>query len=585
MKVLVRLLFVHFVILVESLVGQSVLYTFHGGHPVGRLGRSVSDAGDVNGDGYADIIVGGLGMTESVRVFSGLSGSTLYAFDGDPAYYDFDRSVSGAGDVNGDGYPDLVVGVAGQRIFQNLLGNAKVYSGLDGAVLYSIDGDPPAPAAPDDFFGWSVSGAGDVDGDGYADFIVGAFRDDNNGGNSGSARVFSGVNGTALYTFNGDSPFDQFGYSVSDAGDVNGDGYADLIVGASNDDNTGNDSGSARVFSGVNGVILYSHDGDSAGDFFGRSVSSAGDVNGDGNADFIVGAPRDDNEGRFTGSASVFSGVNGTALHIFDGVSSDSSVVFAQGLGGSVSGAGDVNGDGYPDLIVGAPGSNINVLGSVSTHVFSGEDGGLLSSFSGDSPYEQFGFSVSGAGDVNGDGLADLIVGAPGLSLTGPGFTESKIGIGFARVISGATLSLTSDVHNLSLDDGGTQTLSLAAGSNNANRNYLMLGSLGSAPGFDFGRLHIPLNPDIWFLVTILHGIVPEFDSRPFANPFGNFNGRLDSEGMATATFTLHEESLRNPGLNDPALVGTSFWYAYVVRRGFFGIKMVSNAVPVTIVP
>ena len=106
-------------------------------------------------------------------------------------------------------------------------------------------------------------------------------------------------------TFNGDSEFDQLGYSVSGAGDVNGDGYADLIVGANADDNNGTDSGSARVFSGLDGSILYTFSGDSEFVQLGRSVSGAGDVNGDGFADLIVGARDDDNNGSRSGSARV----------------------------------------------------------------------------------------------------------------------------------------------------------------------------------------------------------------------------------------------------------------------------------------
>ena len=166
-------------------------------------------------------------------------------------------------------------------------GSARVFSGVDGSVLYNFDGDSIL-----DGFGLSVSGAGDVNGDGFADLIVGAANDVNNGFSSGSARVLSGVDGSVLYNFDGDSALDQFGSAVSGAGDVNGDGFADLIVGAPDfiflPPADGN--GTARVLSGVDGSVLYNFEGDSAFDSFGTSVSGAGDINGDGVADFIVGA-------------------------------------------------------------------------------------------------------------------------------------------------------------------------------------------------------------------------------------------------------------------------------------------------------
>ncbi len=149
--------------------------------------------------------------------------------------------------------------------------------------IYTFNGD-----SFDDRFGRTVGAAGDVNKDGDADLIVGAVLDDNNGRDSGSARVFSGKDGKVLYTFNGDSAGDVFGRIVSGAGDVNMDGYADLIVGAWFGGK--NSGGYARVFSGKDGKILYTFNSDSAFDRFGMSVGGAGDVNKDGYADLIVGA-------------------------------------------------------------------------------------------------------------------------------------------------------------------------------------------------------------------------------------------------------------------------------------------------------
>ena len=390
------------------------LFTFDGGANQDQFGRSVSGAGDVNNDGFDDLIVGAPNddipndggqqikdySTESqsngsAQVLSGSDGSVLYNFDGDAAFDGFGGSVSGAGDVNGDGFDDFIVGASNGGSSSG--GYARVFSGVNGGVLYNFDGDSAI-----DLFGASVSGAGDVNGDGFDDLIVGAPADDNNGNFSGNARVLSGSDGSVLYSFDGDLG-DEFGRSVSGAGDVNGDGVPDLIVGAPRDDNNGDRSGSAKVFSGADGIVLFTFNGDSAGDDFGRSVSGAGDVNNDGFADLIVGALVDDNNGDRSGSARVFSGSDGSVLYNFDGDAVDDL------FGDSVSGAGDVNNDGFDDLIVGAP----TVSSNGTTRVFSGADGSVLYNFSGNSTGDRrFGDSVSGAGDVNGDGLADFIIGA-----------------------------------------------------------------------------------------------------------------------------------------------------------------------------
>ena len=374
-------------------------FTFHGDSAGDCLGSSVSGAGDVNGDGVEDLIVGArLADTNGedsgcARVYSGKDGRVLYTFHGDAAGDEFGVSVSGAGDVNGDGFADVMVGAYLADHQGGDSGSVRVFSGADGSILRTFHGEARSQ------FGFSLSRVGDVNGDGCDDVVVGARIEVTTNGSSGTARVFSGATGEELFTFVGDSRGDEFGVSVSGAGDVNGDGRGDVIVGARRDDNNGGASGSARVFSGSNGEVLFTFNGDSREDRFGNSVSGAGDVNSDGFDDLIVGAPQDGDNGVKSGSARVFSGKTGEVLYTFLGDSAGNR------FGTFVSGAADVNGDGFDDLIVGAPTDANNGTRSGSARVFSGRTGEELFTLIGESEYAEFGLRLCGVSDLNGDGF------------------------------------------------------------------------------------------------------------------------------------------------------------------------------------
>ncbi len=217
-------------------------------------------------------------------------------------------------------------------------------------------------------FSYSVASAGDVNGDGYDDVIVGSLFGE-------KAYVFSGRTGDSIYVFTGEEPDDQFGSSVASAGDVNRDGYDDLIVGAPYNEAGGFSAGRAYVYSGMTGATIGVFTGDGSGKYFGFSVASAGDVNGDGYDDLVVGTPFNNSGGNSAGRAYVYSGLTGNLIHVFTGD------VLGGSLGHSVASAGD----GFDDLIVGAAGYN---FGLGRTYLFSG--GSLC------------------CGDPNGDGEVNL---------------------------------------------------------------------------------------------------------------------------------------------------------------------------------
>lgn len=385
-----------------------------------QLGWSISGAGDVNNDGFDDLIVGLRGRVSatfgagSVRVYSGATGGLLHTFIGEADNDSFGFSVSGAGDVNNDGFADLIIGTPLNDAGGKRAGRAYVYSGASGDLLYTFTGE----AAGDDF-GFCVSGAGDVNNDGFADLIVGAYLTDSVASDAGSAYVYSGATGQLLYKFDGNSTQEGFGRSVSGAGDVNGDGFADVIVGAPFNGAGGFLAGRVFVYSGATGAQLFAPVGEPGFDFYAFSVSGAGDVNGDGFDDVIVGASQKQTSAADTsaGRVYVYSGPSGALLYTITSHNK------GEGFGYSVSDAGDINNDGFADVVVGVQNVNINGgLFSERVYVYSGANGSLMHVFNGESAANFFGQSVSGAGDVNGDGFPDLVVGA---HLNNAGGTEA----------------------------------------------------------------------------------------------------------------------------------------------------------------
>ena len=302
------------------------------------------------------------------------------------------------GDIDGDGVPDIIVGapLASQPGI-GVTGSAYLYSGADGSLVWRLDGE-----AADDQYGFSVAPAGDLDGDGVTDVVVGATSASPGGVNlAGSAYLHSGVDGSLIRRLDGEAAGDELGYSVAVAGDVDRDGVDDVIVGALAADPGGMDlAGSAYIYSGADGSLIRRLDGEAAGDTFGSFVAPAADVDGDGVPDAIVGAETAD-PGSLgdAGSAYLYSGFDGSLIRRLDGEAGGD--IF----GHSVAPAGDVDGDAVPDLIVGAPNADpVDVQSAGSAYLYSGADGSLIRRLDGAAAGVRFGYSVAPAGDLDGDG-------------------------------------------------------------------------------------------------------------------------------------------------------------------------------------
>jgi RNA polymerase sigma factor (sigma-70 family) len=484
-----------------------------------EFGYEVVGVGDLDQDGSDDLLVsawfaspGGLNRAGSVMAYSGATGLEMYRWDGTVSNQFHGQSIDRAGDVNGDGYPDVIIGATGARPGGfNRAGSAFVYSGRDGTLIHRFDGQSAFQQ-----HGW-VAGAGDVDGDGFHDLLVGAELASPGGLNgAGSAYLYSGRTGQVIWTFHGTEEGGHFGNFLAGAGDIDGDGSADLLIAGMDEDALGlTNAGVVYLYSGATGALLQKIDGSFANGQLGIGLAGLGDLNGDGKGEYAVGAPG--YSGPYQGIVDVYSGLNAAPILQLQGEA------VGDRFGFSVANAGDVDGDGLSDILVGAPNAAPgNSVDAGSTYLYSGKNGELLRRFDGVNPGDRFGYSAAGAGDIDADGHDEVIIGAPFADPAG------QTSAGSVYIYSLAPyLSLSSN--SLSVTAGNTVDIELAFPIGEAGERYAVLASMSGPGPVMFGGLEIPLTQDL---------MLGLFANRNAPAALQGELGNLDSNAKATATLT-----------------------------------------------
>lgn len=525
----------------------------HDGQALDRLGYVIATGGDVDGDGTLDYLVGSTSIQQGgnevggAYVYSGADHSILHTFYGTPDTY-FANAAAIGSDVNADGYDDIVIGAPSTRVGGLFTGRVHVYSGADGTEIMQVT---PATSVS---MGNSLCAAGDVNQDGFDDFLVRL----NQGGPAfeGQIQMISGATGLALATATGDASFSAIGFSMANVGDVNGDGINDFAVGSPQSENNGSFwAGDVDLLSGADLSVIWKIESAHDEALYGGSVAAFPDINQDGISEVLIGSP---GFNFHYGAFEVRSGVDGALLLRVEGTQDGGT------LGNSIANAGDFNSDLVPDILVGEPflydsGNADN--GEV--HIYSGVDGSLIQTIHASTNGSRAGWHVAnilGGATMSSRQLlytspADSTVSSYGGSCTGFGFNPF----------------VTASAHDVSQSAGGAITYELHFPDDAAGDTYQLLASTNGTGPISFPNgVDVPLSFDT-LLAQTYWGILPPI--------IQNGIGTLDGEGKGTIQLNAPA------GVIPASLIGAEYSLAMACRYGLDLWRYSSIAFELTILP
>jgi hypothetical protein len=528
------------------------MYAYEGSHSFHKYGDGIASAGDVDGDGIPDFMVGARESTisstaltpGSITLYSGADGLEIYRIDGTSHNSSFGTVMCSIGDVDGDGAPDFVacdpMYSIGSYTFE---GAFWLYSGATGSVLMWETGTASS------FFGNSVARLGDLDGDGLEEFAIGA----PNEGGGGMVHLYSPGKGGRIKTYVAPDPNSNFGVALASIEDLDGNGLRDFIVGANRFDGApGNDIGAVYLIGSISGAMIHRYEGWDSLNEFGKVVEAIGDLDGDGLQDVVIAAPHARHGSTLSvGGVEVYS--SSTYLPIFSVSGSNANETF----GSSIACLDDQDGDGFDDLLIGSP-YYMTPWAPGAALLYSGGNGQLLHTF-GDGLAIGFGHHVANLQDLDGDGFDDVGVSTP----------EALVLFRGAARVFGSRKYLSASTGSISAAAGGTLSFDMDFDDAHGGFQYRLLASANGTGPTDINGLMVPLGWDRLLSLSSI-GNYPSY--------VANGEGTLDSAGDGTCVLQLPSGALGS-------YVGQRLFFATMAGSSLAAPTVVTEAVAVFVDP